>query len=77
MEGDFDTAGGTLAVKVNGDDFATLTVNGEFDPTVTNGNGEPLTPDEEAALRHIAEVVGDAFEVVSGLVAPADALVSL
>jgi hypothetical protein len=77
MEGDFDTAGGTLAVKVNGNDFATVTVNGQFDPTVTNGNGDPLTPDEEAALRHIAAVVGDAFEVVTGLVAPADALVSL
>lgn len=76
MDGDFDTSGGTLGVKVNGQNFATLTVNGNFDPTVTNGNGEPLTPDEQAALRHTAEVVRDAFDVVSSLLAPASSLVS-
>ncbi len=77
MDGDIVSNGGTLAVKVNGDDFATLTVDENFQPTVTNGNGEPLTQDEQAALRHIAEVVGNAFDVVSSLLAPASALVSL
>ena len=77
MDGDIEASGGTLGVKVNGDDFATLTVDGNFQPTVTNGSGEPLTTDEQAALRHIAEVVGDAFDVVSDLLAPASSLVSL
>ncbi len=77
MNGDFDTTGGTLAVKVNGQAFATLTVNGNLDPTLTNGSGEPLTTDEQAALQHTVEVVRDAFDVVSSLLAPANSLVSL
>jgi hypothetical protein len=77
MDGDIVSTGGTLGVKVNGDDFATLTVDENFQPTVTNGNGQPLTEDEQTALRHIAEVVGDAFDVVSSLLAPASSLVAL
>ena len=77
MEGDFGDAGGTLAVKVNGDDFATVTLTGSFDPTVTNSAGEPLTDTDRAAIEQVARVAGDAFSVIGQLMAPANALISL
>lgn len=77
MNGDFTSSGGTLAVKVNGAAFATVTVTGSFDPTVTGSTGDPLTDDERVALERITEVVGNAFQVINQLLAPASALMTL
>ncbi len=77
MEGDFGETTGTLAVKVNGDDFATVTLTGDFDPTVTDAAGEPLTDQERAAIEQIARAAGNAFSVIEQLMAPADALINL
>jgi hypothetical protein len=77
MNGDFTSAGGTLAVKVNGAAFATITVDGSFTPTVTGSTGEPLTDQERQALERITGVAGGAFQTIDLLLAPADALISL
>ena len=77
MSGDFTSAGGTLAVKVNGAAFATVTVDGTFNPTVTGSTGEPLTDQESQAFERITEVAGNAFQVINQLLAPASALITL
>ena len=62
---------GTLTVKVNGDTFATIAMNGvEGEPTITGASGQPLTPEEEAMLEQIFEWFGDAFTWFSSLLAP-------
>lgn len=62
---------GTLTVKVNGDTFATITMNGiEGEPTIAGAGGQPLTPEEEAMLEQIFDWFGDAFTWFSALLAP-------
>lgn len=62
---------GTLTVKVNGDTFATITMNGvEGEPTIAGAGGQPLTPEEEAMLEQIFEWFGEAFSWFSELLTP-------
>lgn len=77
MNGNFTATGGTLAVKVNGAAFATVTLDGNFNPTVTGSTGEPLTDQERQALEQITAIAGGAFEMINQLLAPANALISL
>lgn len=44
---------GTLTVRVNGDVFATIEATGSGDPVITGSNGQPLTAEEQQALRDI------------------------
>jgi len=50
--GTYGVGGGTFTVKVNGDPFATMTLNGTTQ-VITGAGGEPLTPEEEESLRTI------------------------
>lgn len=66
----------TIAVRVNGRTFATLTFNavsGE-PPTIVNAQGQPLTPAEEAALRQIFSWFSDSFQIYATLLAPVGTL---
>lgn len=52
--GTFTTGlGGQLTVKVGKKTFARITVDGESGLTITNPDGEPLTPEEEQTLERI------------------------
>ena len=61
MSGQFTGAGGTITVRVNGDVFAHVASSGAGEPIITGADGQPLTPDEEAAFQNIFALTGDAF----------------
>jgi hypothetical protein len=66
-----EETGGSIAVKVNGETFATMVLaNGEADPTVVNAGGEPLTQEEQATLLQIFEWFAGAIFVFILLLAP-------
>ncbi|HET8771124.1 MAG TPA: hypothetical protein VFM71_09090 [Gemmatimonadaceae bacterium] len=67
-----DFEGGTLAVKVNGQPFATMTLSSSEDvePVILNANNEPLTAEEEETLEQIFDWFSDAIEVFITLLAP-------
>lgn len=46
-------SGGTLTVKVGDRTFARIVTDSNFNTTITNADGEPLTPEEEATLELI------------------------
>ena len=72
-------SGGTLLVKVNGNAFATITVDGLDDesPTILGANGQPLTPAEQAMLRQIVEWFEQAFDTFEDLLGPAQRLLDI
>jgi hypothetical protein len=61
MSGQFSGTGGTITVRVNGDVFAHVTSSGAGEPVITGADGQPLTPDEQAAFQSIFALTGDAF----------------
>ena len=61
MSGQFSGDGGTILVRVNGDVFAHVTSSGVGEPVITGADGQPLTPEEEAAFQNIFALTGDAF----------------
>ncbi len=72
-------SGGTLTVKVNGDTFATIALDGLVDetPTILNAQGQPPTPAEAAMLRQILEWFENAFDTYEDLLDPVDQLLDL
>ena len=70
IRGNFSDTGGTLTVRVNGDVFATITATGAGEPSITGANGEPLSEEDEVALRNIFEITGHAFTSFDEMVAP-------
>lgn len=76
INGDFDETGGTMALKVNGAAFATVTVDANFNSTVTGKDGQSLTDAERLAFQRVVQVVQDATGVFSELLAPVNSAVS-
>ena len=70
MAGQFSAAGGTLTVRVNGDEFATITSSGAAEPVITGADGQPLTDEDAAALRRIFDLTGDAFISFDAMILP-------
>jgi hypothetical protein len=56
-------------VKVNGDNFATITLTAG-DPIITGANGEPLTPDEEQAMQSVMDAYEGSLDAFSALLMP-------
>ena len=71
--------GGTLTVSVNGNTFATITMDSAEDdsPTILNGNGEPPTEREQHLLRHILDWFEDAFDTYEDLLDPVEHLLDI
>jgi predicted small lipoprotein YifL len=69
LVGTFGASGGAFTVKVNGDPFATITLNGTSQ-VITDPNGDPLTPEEEAALRTIFDYFEQSQVALTELLAP-------
>lgn len=68
--------GGSLAVKVNGETFATMELaNGESEPVILNADGEPLTAEEEDTLRQVFEYFAGAVFLFLVLLAPMGTLI--
>jgi len=70
MSGQFSETGGTLAVRVNGKVFATMTASGAGEPVITGANGQPLSDEDAVALRNIFEITGAAFIAFDEMVLP-------
>jgi hypothetical protein len=71
ITGSYGVSGGTFTVKVNGNLFATVTIDPETGaPVVTGATGEPLTADEEATLQAILGFYQGSVDVFAGLLSP-------
>jgi hypothetical protein len=70
VDGQAQASGGSFAVKVNGDDFATIASTDGSTVTITGKNGQALTGDEQQALGKIWQMVNDGFEVFAVLLEP-------
>jgi hypothetical protein len=67
--GTYGAAGGTFTVKVNGETFATITLEGSSF-VITGANGQALTPAEEATLQTILDYYDHSLSGFAGLLAP-------
>ncbi|HJR15748.1 MAG TPA: hypothetical protein VJ808_02760 [Gemmatimonadales bacterium] len=70
MSGQLTETGGTLTVRVNGDQFATIASSGASEPTITGADGQPLTDGDVDALQGIFGVTGEAFIAFDAMVVP-------
>ncbi|HET6578397.1 MAG TPA: hypothetical protein VFG66_08745 [Gemmatimonadales bacterium] len=71
LVGTYGANGGTFTVKVNGDLFATVSLEGSS-AVITGANGASLTADEEETLRTILEYYDHSLIAFTELVAPLD-----
>jgi len=69
LVGTYGANGGTFTVKVNGDPFATVTLDGST-PVITGPDGQPLTPDEEQTLETILDYYDQSLHAITELLAP-------
>jgi predicted small lipoprotein YifL len=69
LVGTYGANGGTFTVKVNGDPFATVTLDGSS-PVITGPDGQPLTPDEEQTLETILDYYDQSLHAITELLAP-------
>ena len=69
LVGTYGASGGTFTVKVNGDPFATVTLEGST-PVITGPDGEPLTPDEEQTLETILDYYDQSLNAFTELLVP-------
>ena len=69
LVGTYGATGGAFTVKVNGDPFATVTLEGST-PVITGPDGEPLTPDEEQTLETILDYYDQSLNAFTELLAP-------
>ncbi len=75
LSGEVGLNGGSFAVRVNGQLFATISFDGEGgEPTITNAQGQELTEQERAMLREIFEWFGRSAELYEGLLTPVNDL---
>lgn len=70
MGGTLGENGGTITVRVGGKVFARLVFDSMAGVTITNGSGQPLTPEEEETLERIFEWFEVAFGAPDALMAP-------
>ncbi len=70
IEGSQTEAGGSYAVVVNGEAFATVTVPDVGEPVITGADGEPLTQEELNALQEIFVVFYGGFDFIEDLFDP-------
>lgn len=70
MSGQLTQTGGTLTVRVNGDQFATIASTGGSEPTITGADGQPLTDGDVEALQGIFAVTGEAFIAFDMMLVP-------
>ena len=70
IEGSQTEAGGSYAVVVNGEAFATVTVPDVGEPVITGADGEPLTQEELNALQEIFVVFYGGFDFIEHLFDP-------
>jgi hypothetical protein len=75
MSGQFGETGGTLAVRINGDAFATITTTSTT-TAITRSDGTPLADDELQALGGVFELQADAFTSFDQMLAPVGAILS-
>jgi hypothetical protein len=75
--GQFTQDGGTLNVLVNGTQFATITESVGAPTAIIGVDGQPLAPDELAALEDIFSFTGEAFLVFSALITPVATLIGI
>lgn len=73
MSGQFSETGGTLAVRVGGDLFATINSAGGAGPVITGADGNPLSDADVEALGRIFSLTGEAFALFDGMVGPVGA----
>ena len=69
LVGTSNADGGTFAVKVNGDTFATITVTAST-LVVTGATGDPLTSDEEQAFEAVFDCFEGSLDAFSALLLP-------
>jgi len=65
----YGASSGTFTVKVNGDTFATVTLEGST-PVITGAGGQPLTPEEEESLHTILSYYDQSLTAFTELLAP-------
>ncbi|MEO7475404.1 MAG: hypothetical protein ABIY46_08715, partial [Gemmatimonadales bacterium] len=68
--GTYGVNGGSFTVKVNGNLFATVMLDGNAGPVITGANGEPLTAQEEQTLQTILDYYATSLTAFSELVTP-------
>lgn len=68
--GTYGVNGGSFTVKVNGNLFATVMLDGNVGPVITGANGEPLTAQEEQSLQTILDYYATSLTAFSELVTP-------
>jgi hypothetical protein len=69
MVGTYGASGGTFTVKVNGSQFATITLEGSS-ALITSASGNPLTPEEEETLQTILDYYDQSLVAFADLLAP-------
>lgn len=69
LVGTYGATGGTFTVTVNGDAFATVTLDGST-PVITGAGGQPLTPAEEETLNAILDYYDQSLAAFTALLAP-------
>lgn len=67
--GTYGATGGAFTVKVNGDTFATITLEGSTS-VITGAGGAALTPEEEATLQTIIDYYDSSLGAFSDLLGP-------
>jgi hypothetical protein len=71
ITGSYTVSGGSFQVKVNGELFATVSIDPETGtPVITGAGGGPLTADEEATLQTILGFYQESADVFAGLLSP-------
>ncbi len=69
LVGTYAGDGGTFTVKVNGETFATITITAGA-PVITAASGDPLSPDEEAAVETVLDSYEGSLDAFSELLLP-------
>ena len=72
MSGEFSETTGTLTVRINGDLFATIAMDGPT-TTITRSDGTPLADDELLALQGVFDLQETAFIAFDQMLAPVGA----
>jgi hypothetical protein len=73
MSGQLTDTGGTLNIRINGDGFATITINAST-TTITRTDGTPLSDVEQLALLGVFELQAGALMAFDQMLAPVGGL---
>jgi hypothetical protein len=73
MSGTFTETSGTLTVRVNGDDFATITSTG----TISGADGQPLADEDISALEDVFGITDQAFASFDEMFMPVGAFMTI